>query len=140
MEDLAAGCLTGGLTARIWERRSNRNMAQSAAEIALRDTTGASGRLLRRWKHGRATLSPGAITFEPFAPLGIRLRRPFTEPIELEVTATELDVRIVTGVEAWFVTGTVHHLVTPDGLIEMVVGHGTSHDWVMRRLGSGVDD
>jgi len=77
--------IVDGLVDRATKRRTERKRADSAVECAFRDRTGQVSRRIRRWRSARAQLSPGLITFEPYLPLGVRIRRPWTSPIEIPV-------------------------------------------------------
>lgn len=134
-EGSVAGSLTGvGLFGRIVGRRVERPRAAAAAEIGLRDRSGRSSRLLRRWRHGFAALSPGLIVFEPLGPLGIRFKRSRGEPITIEVRGVERDVRRISGIETLWANGVVHEIVTSEGRIEMVCGALQDDDWVINQI------
>lgn len=128
------GLLGGRYLARVWRRRFRRHKLEGAVECAFRDRSGATSPLMRRWRHGRAELSPGIITVVPFVPLGIRMRRFRTRPIEILVVAVSAESRQASGLERWHFQGSVVQIDTGAGMVEWGLAHFTDVEWAIGRV------
>ncbi|MFT6289690.1 MAG: hypothetical protein ACJAR2_000275 [Ilumatobacter sp.] len=118
-----------GIGRHIRASRTIKNRELGILECAFRDSTGQTSDLLQRWRHCRAHISPSRITLEPFIPLGIRMRRPFTAPIELEVESVSTVLRDNTTLEAWSFRGSVREVTTSNGVIEWGIAHAHDDAW-----------
>ena len=136
MPNKVAPDLAGGIVAGIRSRRADRNRAAGVLECALRDQSGRTSPLLKRWRHGRAVIGPGRVDFEPFLPLGVRVRRPFTTPIVLTVTSVGEVERTNTLGEAWFFQGDVRTIETDLGPIKLGTARDDDVDWAITTLTS----
>ncbi len=102
----------------IWRRRIERAKADKAVACSIRSRSGEISPLLRRWRAGYARLEPGLIVFEPYLPMGFRIRRPQTTPIEIPVVAVSAEPRTTSGMEFVYYNGDVYELDTGSEIIE----------------------
>lgn len=118
----------------IRSRRFAKLRTRGMIECSLRDPLGQTSKFLRRWRAGVASVEPGVITFEPFLPPGIRVRRPFTDPIVLRVVSVGNELRNSTVSEAWRFMGSVRTLQTEEGIVELGTAHDDDAEWVISIL------
>lgn len=121
--------ILGGLGGWIVRRRARRHKTRDVVECSLRDRSGSTSLLLRRWRAGEAHLAPGVITFEPFVALGFRVRRPRTPSIRIEVHDVSGPLRAASGAERWWFNGLVYEIETADGPLEWGLTPLTDIEW-----------
>lgn len=110
-------------------QRSNR------LECGLRVIDGDVPGLSRRWRHGRASLSPGRIVFERSLALGMRIRRPWTPPVTL-ATGSVHDGRSPTAKEIWSLDPSTEVLrveAAGGAVVEWAV-QGFQREWAIRTI------
>jgi hypothetical protein len=117
----------------VWRRRIERAKADKAVVCAIRCRGGEISPLLRRWRSGYARLEAGSIVFEPYLPMGFRIRRPQTAPIKIPVESVAADSRPTSGMEFIYYNGDVYEIDTGSELIEWGLAPLVS-EWAIKEV------
>lgn len=137
-EDIAVGAVgglaAGGAARWVINRRAQRLMPLSKAEVALRVIAGEVPGLRTGWRHGLATLYPGRLEFVSYVG-GVRLlpRR----SVGVEVNAVDMGTR--RGRKGWehiLLAGNCDIVTVrgPAATLELAVTAPFRLDWVLSRL------
>ena len=137
-EDVVGGAVggvaAGGAARWVINRRAERFMSLSKAEMAVRLLDGDVPGLLPSWRHGFATLYPGRIEFVSCVGGLTFLRR---KPVGVEVVSVDMASRRGLGGTEHFRMGPGCDIVTvrgPVATLEIGVARPYPLEWVLSRL------
>lgn len=106
--DVLIAIFVGGPTLVIARRVMSRRIERTGNfEIALRVVEGSQTGLTSKWRHGTARVSPGALTFRPAGPGGMRI--PTSAPFTVSVVGAAIDgERHPDKAEMWSINPALH--------------------------------
>jgi hypothetical protein len=104
-------------------------------ECALRALNDSVPGLSDRWVHGVAAVGLGRLSFTAFRPPGLRIRNPFKEPVDLDVSQVSTNTAPLAA-STWGLGPSCVGLwlVTPDGVVEAAVYTSEHAVWAADRL------
>ena len=112
-------------------RRIERHRARGELECALRVLEGAERGLSTRWRHGRARLTPGRISFRVFL-WQLRIPNPFVGRVDLDVVLIDNEPEQAPWRQLWSINPSmpVLRMQTSNATLALVVPHGQV-EWVL---------